>query len=557
MNTIETVDTGVVDTVVVDTVVVDNGMDMFNKFIERSGMEKKTYQYDGVKWLLQNELAVDLPYGVRGGFVADEMGLGKTIMMIGLCLANFMHNRKTLIVLPPLLMEQWFSQIYKTTGHKCAVYHGENKKMYDKKVLEGGGSGGEGVDVFGGAVIVLCSYEAISIFKEKNGKKGRGDVDGENTKRKKMKVLEESLLHRIKWGRVIFDEAHHLRNKNTSRYIGAKMLDADVKWLVSGTPVQNRKQDFYALCSLIKLPASYYTDPANFTEISCEFILKRTKKQVGIDLVDAVQTKNMVPWKSEAEKRFSEEIHSLIAFTNVKLSEQRVAEHHDDGVGGDGDDTGLGNIINQSLLSLLLRARQSCIYPKMVKAFNDNDNTVVNSSSKLDSVVDTIMERANNGNGKLVFCHFKEEMNELADRLRRGDAGGNGLNVGILDGKITKNARQKLLSEKKDVLILQIQTGCEGLNLQDNYSEVYFVSPHWNPYVEDQAIARCHRIGQKKPVFVWRFEMNNFDSSTTSKTVLCDSSSSSVEKKTKNLEEYVVEVQNGKRNIVKKLIIEE
>ena len=152
------------------------------------------------------------------------------------------------------------------------------------------------------------------------------------------------------------------------------------------------------------------------------------------------------------------------------------------------------------------------------------------------------MERKDNGNGKLVFCHFKEEMNELADRLRRG-----GLNVGILDGTITKNARQKLLNEKKDVLILQIQTGCEGLNLQDNYSEVYFVSPHWNPYVEDQAIARCHRIGQKKPVFVWRFEMNNFDSSSTS----------SVEKKTKNLEEYVVDVQNGKRKIVNTLIVEE
>ena len=542
---------------------VDNGMDMFNKFIERSGMEKKSYQYDGVKWLLQNELAVDLPYGVRGGFVADEMGLGKTIMMIGLCLANFMHNRKTLIVLPPLLIEQWFTQIYKTTGHKCAVYHGENKKIYDKKVLEWGG---EGVDVFAGAVIVLCSYEAISIFKEKGGKKGMGAVDGnviddkKNTKSKKMKVLEESLLHRIKWGRVIFDEAHHLRNKKTNRYVGAKMLDADVKWLVSGTPVQNRKQDFYALCSLIKLPASYYTDPANFNEISREFILKRTKKQVGIDLVDAVETKNIVPWKSEAEKRFSEEIHSLIAFTNVKLSEQRAAAEHgdDDGVDGDDDgvdgvdgvdDAGLNSSINQSLLSLLLRARQSCIYPKMVKAFNVNNNDVVNSSSKLDSVVDVILERANNGNGKLVFCHFKEEMNELADRLRRGDAGGNGLNVGILDGKITKNARQKLLSEKKDVLILQIQTGCEGLNLQDNYSEVYFVSPHWNPYVEDQAIARCHRIGQKKPVFVWRFEMNNFDSSTTTST--------SVEKKTKNLEEYVVDVQNGKRNIVRKLIVED
>ena len=50
---------------------------------------------------------------------------------------------------------------------------------------------------------------------------------------------------------------------------------------------------------------------------------------------------------------------------------------------------------------------------------------------------------------------------------------------------------------------MQIQTGCEGLNLQENYSEVYFVSPHWNPAVEDQAIARCHRIGQKNSTSVY------------------------------------------------------
>ena len=62
---------------------------------------------------------------------------------------------------------------------------------------------------------------------------------------------------------------------------------------------------------------------------------------------------------------------------------------------------------------------------------------------------------------------------------------------------------------------MQIQTGCEGLNLQQNYSEIYFVSPHWNPAVEDQAIARCHRIGQVKPVFVHRFEMQPFDKDDT------------------------------------------
>ena len=61
-----------------------------------------------------------------------------------------------------------------------------------------------------------------------------------------------------------------------------------------------------------------------------------------------------------------------------------------------------------------------------------------------------------------------------------------------------------------DILILQVNTCCEGLNLQE-FNEVYFVSPHWNPAVEDQAIARCHRLGQKKEVFVYRFYMEGMD----------------------------------------------
>jgi SNF2 family DNA or RNA helicase len=161
-------------------------------------------------------------------------------------------------------------------------------------------------------------------------------------------------------------------------------------------------------------------------------------------------------------------------------------------------------------------------------------------SSKLDSVVEVIMERKDNGNGKLVFCHFKEEMSVIAERLR-GVLGG--MEVGILDGKTSGNSRMKLLSEPKDVLIMQIQTGCEGLNLQDNYNEVYFVSPHWNPYVEEQAIARCHRIGQMTPVFVWRFEMDKFAVTGNENSI-----------QTKNLEEYVADVQNDKRILVSKII---
>jgi SNF2 family DNA or RNA helicase len=69
------------------------------------------------------------------------------------------------------------------------------------------------------------------------------------------------------------------------------------------------------------------------------------------------------------------------------------------------------------------------------------------------------------------------------------------------------------------------------LNLQEHYSEIYFVSPHWNPAVEDQAIARCHRIGQTKTVDVFRFEMEGFDI------------------KSQSIDNYVTSVQDNKRNV--------
>ena len=92
-----------------------------------------------------------------------------------------------------------------------------------------------------------------------------------------------------------------------------------------------------------------------------------------------------------------------------------------------------------------------------------------------------------------------------------------------------------------DVLILQIKSGCEGLNLQD-YNQVYFVSPHWNPAVEDQAIARAYRIGQKKPVFVYKFI-----------TTINDARKTNINYNTSSLDQYCIAVQTFKRRIISKL----
>jgi SNF2 family DNA or RNA helicase len=472
-------------------------MNRFTKYLDRSKMDHKQYQIDGVRWILNNELNDEPICGVRGGFIADEMGLGKTIMMIGTLLCNFVD--KTLIVLPPVLLDQWYLQIYRTTGHKALIYHGDDKKQIDLEKLND-------------AKIVLTTYGAITLT--------RAQIEKHSV----------TMLHRVAWSRIIFDEAHHLRNSKTTRYISARLLKSRIRWLVSGTPIQNRKQDFYSLCAMIRLPASFYTESNNLRIIARSFILKRTKKQVGINMTEIHVDKNIVNWNNRKEMELSEEIHSALAFSRVSSNK---GNHFVRSIGS-------------GALTLLLTARQSCIYPKlMVNRLLErgyiNDyfayKEAFDHSSKLDYAVGKILEKKGNDCGKLIFCHFREEIDEIASRLRAGGM----TKVATFDGRTTNSKRFDILNDKNDALILQIQSGCEGLNLQENYSEIYFISPHWNPAVEDQAIARCHRIGQTKPVYVQRFEM-------------CKFVDDEQEIHTRTVDNYVDAVQNEKRNIANEFI---
>lgn len=443
---------------------IDKCLIKFTEYLDRANMDHKEYQMEGVRWCLVNELRPFPPENIRGGFIADEMGLGKTIMVIGLMLTNF--KPKTLIVLPPVLINQWFNQIFKTTGHKALVYYGGKKKKIT-------------IEELNKACIVLTSYGGLVPNKKQ---KAKGNT---------------TLLHNINWSRIVYDEAHHLRNKNTAIYNSAENLKCDICWLVSGTPIQNKKTDFYNLCSILKMPKSFYKNEENIITIARNFILKRTKKQVGINLSDINSTNNLVDWKNKKEMEFSEEIHSALSFSKVQSK---------------------GNKTDCPIILLMLRAKQSCIMPKLMEegliklvrdgVISDYDyfKEAIKYNSKIDFVIKTILSRKDNDKGKIVFCHYRDEIDEIAERLYYGGIE----RIATIDGRVSNNRRNEIIKGKYNVLILQIQTGCEGLNLQENYSEIYFVSPHWNPAVEDQAIARCHRIGQKNIVSVFKFQMSGF-----------------------------------------------
>ena len=474
---------------------MDVRMKRFCYFLQVAKLDFKQYQYDGVQWCLHNELepavVPNAVARVRGGLIVDEMGLGKTIMMIGTIFAHLVP--RTLIVLPPILIQQWYKEIYRTSGHKALIFYGQGKQKITKEMLEN-------------SRIVLTSYNHVVYLKK-------------NTE------MVTNVLHTILWDRVIFDEAHHLRNKKTSRFLGCSALKTSIRWFVTGTPIQNKINDFYSLCSALGMPAEFYRNDTGLVFIRDHFVLKRSKADVGIALEAVQETNAVVPWATLEEKIMSEEIHSSVRMCGV--SDQR---------------SGLFSKQLTSPLIAILRAKQCCIMPTLMShniqelvTKGDLDSSYLNKTkhgiSKIQAVLHTLLRRKLNGKGKIVFCHYRAEIDYLATKLKE-----NGMSVAIFDGRSHGKRKMKQISEKYDVLILQIQTGCEGLNLQENYSEVYFVSPHWNPSIEDQAVARCHRIGQKQVVEVFKFTMTDFDDEGIT------------------LESYIRKVQGIKRQVRDKIL---
>ena len=498
----------------------------YSKWLKEAHLDSKDHQLEGMKWILFHELCKTPEYGIRGGIIADERGLGKTILMLGTVVSNF--KRRTLIVVPPALLNQWKKVIGKFGVGLISytiVYHGYQAKKTTEKELDE-------------AHIVLTTYGMIA--KKKKG---------------------SSPLTKILWDRIIYDEAHHMRTVKTAIYRGAMQLKSGINWLVTGTPIQNKVADVHSLCNIMGLSKAFEKHASEAKKILAYHLLRRTKEEVGIKLPEILVHNIDVDWASENEKSIASQIHSHISFSDVNSSNvDRIITY-----------------LNLCPLPMLTRARQTCILPALLQSAlyklkrkdmipEDIHLRDIETASKQSSILKTLFERSHQQNldktvrRKLVFCHYREEIDAIGCALNKM-----GIRTAVIDGRTKKRHRQISLESaptlgsmrtvcKKwntdlspdiwsvidpylapEVMLLQIQTACEGLNLQ-HFQEIYFTSPHWNPAVEDQAIARAHRIGQERIVDVFHFVMKGFGNGT------------------KSIDQYCQQVQDVKRDLAKQLL---
>lgn len=481
-------------------------MTIFAEWLDANGLTHAPHQKEAVDWCLEREKAP----ANKGGIIADEMGLGKTIEMLGTVYSNNLPN--TLIVLPYSLLGQWEQIISKLMGVQPLVFHGSKRKTWTEDDLMR-------------HPIILTTYGLIS-------------------QKKKLTQPEEppvNLLHAIKWDRVIYDEAHHLRNGATCINLGAQRVKANITWLMTGTPIQNSEKDLHSLYQLL----GFTNIKPNLELLIQTHMLRRTKERAGIVLPPCNETIVPVEWMYKKEQLLAENIHSRLGFSNLHTQAQQTQAQAQQTQAQQVQ----ADSVDEHHFKILAKAKKVCVLPKLLKKTTrrrlildgvaqkpTKKIEIIRDASKIESVVAAIAAKKNNGKPKLVFCYFHEEIDEI-ERLLKIE----GLDVKKFDGRTSKKERARILHETCEVLIGQIDATNEGLNLQA-YKEIYMVSPQWNPAVQDQAIARSHRIGQTEPVNVFHFIMNGFPGKA-------------VAIKAVTLDQHICNVQEIKRKIVKNLLL--
>lgn len=463
----------------------------FNKIPNKSlptnlNAKLRDYQKAGYDWL--NFLR---DYGFNG-ILADDMGLGKTLQTLSLLqgIKEKNETKKTfLIIVPTSIVFNWVNEIKKFTPNLSTYIHqGTSRVKNQKKFL----------NILKEKDIILTTYGIL-----------RNDL---------------ALFVQEEFEYIILDEAHMIKNPQGSNAISVFALRAKNKLALSGTPIQNNLMELWSIFNFISpgylgtynsFKESFATpieiekdkNAANkLTKLINPFLLRRNKNIIA----------NELPNKTEIiiKTEFSEE--ELEIYNNWK-------DYYSSEISKSIKNKGL-NKSRMRILQGLTKLRQLSLHPKMV------DPNYTGSSGKLDFLMMDLEKIISEGHKVLVFSSFVKMLDIIKENLEK-----KGIKYSYLSGKsINREKIVKDFQESKSArpFLISIKAGGIGLNLT-SADYVFIVDPWWNPAVEMQAMDRAHRIGQTKPVFVY-------------KMIAKDS-----------IEEKILDLQKSKKKLVEEIITTE
>jgi SNF2 family DNA or RNA helicase len=416
------------------------------------------------------------------GILADDMGLGKTLQVLTLLLIRKQttHSGPSLLVVPKTLIYNWEIEINKFTPSLTYILHtGKDRNTEEGK--------------FNDHDLVITSYALM-----------RNDFD---------------IFKKNKWDYLILDEAQAIKNPSAQVTRLIKMIDAEHRLSLSGTPVENSPVDLWSHFDFLmpgflenidqfkeRYKASEPKDLKKLRDKSKPFILRRLKSQVCTELPSKTEITLFCEFTDDQKQIYDSAVLSGKREIAAKKTEQRSISIH--------------------ILTLLLRLRQISCHPSL--ALPDKNQSVM-TSGKHEMVLDTAEEIISEGHKILIFSQFTEHLKILKSTfLSRG------IENFYLDGSTVD--RKGVIENFQEcgnpcVFFMSLKAGGVGLNLTEA-SYVFLLDPWWNPAVENQAIDRCYRIGQENPVTVYRFITKD------------------------SIEERVSELQE-KKNVIEKAVISE
>lgn len=420
--------------------------------------EMRDYQKLGLAWLMFLR-----QYGF-GGILADDMGLGKTLQILAFVQklkATRKLTRGALVVAPTSLIWNWLSEAEKFTPNlKCLMLHGLERKTR--------------FDGIAGHDLIVTSYSLI-----------QRDFD---------------IYKDCEFDLVILDEAQNIKNTNAKTTQLVKQLSASMRVCLTGTPLENHLGELWSLMDFAlpgllaegdhfrryfrsEIEAGNHDRNQELSRRVAPFMLRRTKAQVVHELPQKTEIVQTVELAKDQRALYESIRISMEKRVRDLLKEKGVARSHIE------------------FLDALLKLRQACIDPRLVKL---SQAKKVTTSAKMEWLNETLPELVEEGRKLLIFSQFTEMLELIGKALA---------NLSIPFVKLTGRTRnrQKAIDEfqigKVPVFLISLKAGGAGLNLTAADTVIH-VDPWWNPAVENQATDRAHRIGQNKPVFVYKLVAN-------------------------------------------------